>query len=81
MTTKFGAGIVFMKAQVCAKFHCPTSAVTLFSEDGGGGIHSAPVIETQKRPANSGGIIVHTYSCYEVEQCKSVGRCGDFCSL
>ena len=29
----FGVGIVFRKAQVCAKFHCPTSAVALFSKD------------------------------------------------
>ena len=34
MTTKFGIGIVFRKAQVSAKFNCPTSAVTLFSEYG-----------------------------------------------
>ena len=29
MTAKFGVGIVFMKARVSAKFHCPTSTVTL----------------------------------------------------
>ena len=37
MTTKFGIGIVFRKAQVSAKYNCPTSTVTLFSEYGGGG--------------------------------------------
>ena len=38
MTTKFGIGIVFRKAhvQLSAKFHCPTSTVTLFSDDGEG---------------------------------------------
>ena len=35
LTTRFGIGIVFRKAQVSAKFHCPTSTVTLFSEYGG----------------------------------------------
>ena len=49
MTTKFGVGIVFRKAQVSAKFYCPASTVTLFSEDGEGGIHSSLVIESQKR--------------------------------
>ena len=29
MTTKFGIGIVFRKAQVSAKYNCPTSTVTL----------------------------------------------------
>ena len=47
MTTKFGMGIVFRKAQVSAKFHSPTSTVTLFLEDGEGRIHSFPVIESQ----------------------------------
>ena len=37
----------FRKAQVSAKLHCPTSTVTLFSEDGQGRIHSSPVIEIQ----------------------------------
>ena len=37
MTTKFGMGIVFRKAQVSAKYNCPTSTVTLFSNMGGGG--------------------------------------------
>ena len=64
MTTKFGLGIVFRKAQVSAKFHCPTSTVTLFSEYGEGRIRSSPVIESQKRPANSGGTIVYNYPCY-----------------
>ena len=68
MTNKSGAGIVFMKAQACVKFHCPTSAVTLFSENGDGGIHSAPVIESQKRPANSGGTKAYNYPCYQIEQ-------------
>ena len=62
MTTKFGKGIVFRKAQVSAKFHCPTSTVTLFSEYGEGRIRSSPVIESQKGPANSGGTIVYTLS-------------------
>ena len=43
----FGVGTVFRKAQVCAKFHCPTSAVTLFSKDVEGGIHSSSVLESQ----------------------------------
>ena len=63
MTTKLGVGIVFRKAQVFAKFHCPTSTVTLFSEDGEGRIHSSLVIESQKRLANSGGTIVYNYPC------------------
>ena len=36
LTTKFGVRIVFRKTQRCAKFQCPTSAVTLFSKDGDG---------------------------------------------
>ena len=48
MTTKFGIGIVFRKAEVSAKFHCPTSTVTLFSEYGEGRIRSSPVTESQK---------------------------------
>ena len=65
MTTKFGVRIVFGKARESAKFHCPTSTVTLFSEDGEGRIHSSPVIESQKRerPANSGGTTVYNYPC------------------
>ena len=47
MTTKFGVGIVFRKAHVSSEFHCPASTVALFSEDGEGGIHSSPVIESQ----------------------------------
>ena len=43
---------------MCAKFHCPASAVTLFSKDGEGEIHSSSDIESQKSPANSGGTIV-----------------------
>ena len=64
MTTKFGIRIVFRKAQVSAKFHCPTSTVTLFSVYEEGRIHSSPVIESQRRPASSGGTIVHNYPCY-----------------
>ena len=45
---QFDLRIVFKKTQVCAKFHCPTSAVTLFSKDGEGGIHSYSDIESQK---------------------------------
>ena len=48
MTTKFGTGIVFRKAQVCNKFHCPSSAVTLFFEDGEGRIHYSLVIGSKK---------------------------------
>ena len=47
-----------------AKFHCPTSTVTLFFEDGEGRIHSSPVTESQKRPAYSGGTAVYNYPCY-----------------
>ena len=61
MTTKFGIGIVFRKVEVSAKFHCPTSTVTLFSEYGERKIRSSPVIESQKRPANSAGTIVYNY--------------------
>ena len=64
MTTKFCIRIVFKKAQVSAKFHCNTSTITLFSEDGEGRIHSSTVIESHKRPANSGGNIVHNYPYY-----------------
>ena len=64
MTTKFGIGLVFRKAQMSAKFNCPSSTVTLFSEYGRGGtrIHSSAVIQSEKRPASSGGtilIIIH----------------------
>ena len=62
MTTKSGIGIVFRKAQMSAKFHCPTSTVTLFSEDGEGRIHFSPVIESQKRSGNSDRTIVYNYS-------------------
>ena len=48
IATKFGTGVVFWQVQTCAKFQCPSSAVTLFS--GGRGCN-APVIESQKRPA------------------------------
>ena len=64
MTTKFGTGIVFRKAEVSSKFHCPTSTVTLFSEYGQGRIRSSPVIDSQKRPANSCGTIVYNYPHY-----------------
>ena len=53
----FGVWIVFRKAQVCTKFLCPTSAVTLFSKDVEGGINSSSVIESQNSPANSGTIV------------------------
>ena len=43
---------------MCAKFHCPASAVTLFSKDGEGESHSSSDIEIQKSQANSGGTIV-----------------------
>ena len=64
MTTKFGIGIIFRDTQVSAKFHCPISAVTLFSENGERRIHSSLVIESQKSPANPGGTIVYNYPCY-----------------
>ena len=64
MTTKFGIGIVFRKAQVSAIYNCLTSTVALFSEYRGTRIHSSPVIQSQKRPANSGGSIVYNYPCY-----------------
>ena len=64
MTTKFDIGIVSRKAQVSAKYNCPTSTVTLFSEYRGTRIHSSPVIQSQRRPANSGGTIVYNYPCY-----------------
>ena len=48
MTTKFAIGMFFWKAEVSAKFHCPTSTVTLFSEYGEGRIRSSLVIESQK---------------------------------
>ena len=60
MTTKFGIG----KAEVSAKFHCPTSTVTLFSEYGEGKIRSSPVTESQKCPANPGRTIVYNYPYY-----------------
>ena len=44
MTTKFGVGIAFRKAQLPAKFHCPAITVTLFSKD-------VKVIESQNSPA------------------------------
>ena len=43
---------------MCAKFHCPASAVALFSKDGEREIHSSLDIESQKSPANSDGTIV-----------------------
>ena len=50
IATKFGKGVVFWQVHACAKFHCPSSTVTLFS--GGGGIHPPPpVIESQKKPS------------------------------
>ena len=64
MTTKFGIRIVFRKAEVSGKFHCPTSTVTLFSEYREGRIRSSPDIESQKRSANSVGTIVYNYPYY-----------------
>ena len=64
MTTKFGIGIVFGKAQVSAKFDCPTLTVTSFSEYGERRIRSSPVIQSQKRPGNFGGTTVYNYPCY-----------------
>ena len=61
MTTKFAIGIVFRKAEVSAQFHCPTSTVTLFSGYREGRIRSSLVIESQKRPADSGGTTVYNY--------------------
>ena len=43
---------------MCAKFHCPASAVTVFSKDGEGEIHFSSDTESQKSPANSGETIV-----------------------
>ena len=37
MTTKFDTGIDFIEVQIFAKFHRPSSTVTLFSKGGGGG--------------------------------------------
>ena len=39
------------------KFHCPTTAVTLFSKDGKGRIHSSSDRESQNNLANSGGTL------------------------
>ena len=64
MTTKFGVGIVFRKAQVFAKLLSPTSATTLFPEDEEGGIHSSLFKESQMSPADSGGTRVYNYPCY-----------------
>ena len=66
MTTKFGIGIVFWKAQVSAKYSCPTSTITLFSEYGGGGGREStpPQSYKTKEPANSGGTIGYNYPCY-----------------
>ena len=64
MTTKFGKGIVYRKAQMCNKFHCPSLAVTMFSEDGEGRTQSSLVTESQKNPANFGEITVCNYPCY-----------------
>ena len=57
MTTKFGVGIVFRKAQLSAKFHCPASTVTVFSKVG-------EVIESQKWSTSSGGAIIYNCPCY-----------------
>ena len=49
MTTKFSIEIVFRQVQMCAKFYCPSSTVTLFS----GGVESTPhphVLVSQKSP-------------------------------
>ena len=58
MATKFGVGIVFRKAQMCDKFHCPASELTLCCKDGEGEIHSSSDMESQKTLANSGGTII-----------------------
>ena len=43
---------------MCAKFHCPASALTLCCKDGGGGgIHSSSDTESQKTLGNSGGTV------------------------
>ena len=52
MATKFGIEIIFRKAQVPAKFDCPTSIITLFPEYEEGIIRSSPVIESQKSQLN-----------------------------
>ena len=61
MITKFAIGIVSRKAEVSAKFHCPTSTVTLFSGYGEGRIRSSLVIEIQRRPTDSNATIVYNY--------------------
>ena len=43
---------------MCAKFHCPASALTLCCIDREGEIHSSSDIESQKTLANSGGTII-----------------------
>ena len=47
MTTKFAIGIVVRKAEVSAKFHCPTSTVTLFSGYGEG---ENPLLPSHRKP-------------------------------
>ena len=64
MATKFGIGIVFRKAQVSAKYNCPTSTVTLFSRYGGDENPLLPSHTKPKEPANCGGTIVYNYPCY-----------------
>ena len=36
---------------MCAKFHCPSSTVTLFSGEGVESTPLPPVIESQKKPS------------------------------
>ena len=43
---------------MCARFHCPASALTLRCKDGEGEIHSSSDIESQKTLANSGGTVI-----------------------
>ena len=43
---------------MCAKFHCPASALTLYCKDMEGKIHSSSDIESQKTVAKSGGTII-----------------------
>ena len=64
MTTKFGIGIVFSKAQVPAKYNRPTSTATLFFEYWGDENLLLPSHTKPKWPANSGGTIVYNYPCY-----------------
>ena len=48
--SKFGTELVFWQVQTCAKFHCLSSTVTLFSRRGWNPPPPPPVIESQKKP-------------------------------